>query len=134
MKDNELVAVYGSLKKNFSNHNFLKTSEFIGLGETLPIYDMVTFGAFPGIFPGTNQILVEIYSVNDETLTLLDHLEGHPRFFKRDKTNIFLVPSVTEYTTLPLTCWIYVLDHNHKRKTYTNRDEKGRLVWDKGNY
>ena len=78
------VFVYGTLKKDFGNHYFLKDSEFLGHAEVKgTIYSL---GHFPGAKLDEEGIIKgEIYEVNKETLERLDRLEGHPRLYLRTK-------------------------------------------------
>ena len=97
------VAVYGSLRQGFGNHPLLYTSRYIGtFKEKLP-YTMYDLGAFPALTPNKddsmNDIVVEVYDVDGNTLYNLDALEGHPRFYKRVKTNI------DHHET-----WIYIME------------------------
>jgi gamma-glutamylcyclotransferase (GGCT)/AIG2-like uncharacterized protein YtfP len=81
MKDAEgerhRVAVYGTLKREMSNHDFLRGAQFIG--ETVltcvTLYDL---GLFPAAkLEPSDGIAVEVYEIDDETLGLLDRLEGY---------------------------------------------------------
>ena len=81
-----LVAVYGSLKKEFHNHSLLMNSEFIGEHITEPNFTMVDLGAFPAVLnKGTTAIHGEIYRVTEKSLSELDTLEGYPKYYDRIK-------------------------------------------------
>jgi len=123
-----LVAVYGTLKQNESNHHLLLNSILAYKGETLPHYDMYDLGGFPGGTTGTEKLRVEVYIVDDETLLRLDRLEVHPSFFKRELTIIHLDDGeVAE-------AWMYTVG-NYTGQTkylpakYLVKDDKGRLDW-----
>ncbi len=82
----QLVAVYGSLRKGFGNHEyFLSNSEFVGDDFTPPTFDMFSLGGFPCITPGSTAITVEVYRVDEETKGNLDSLEGVPHFYHEQK-------------------------------------------------
>lgn len=80
------VAVYGSLKAGFYNHNgYLKNEKAIG---TMWIKNLAmrAYTAFPAVFQiddPQSKVYVEIYEVGDDTLRYLDSLEGHPNFYRR---------------------------------------------------
>lgn len=94
-----LVFVYGSLKKGFHNNYFLDNSKFIGENKTLGKHRMISLGGFPGVIwcggsggafkdRGTAQIHGEIWQVNSERdRRRLDMLEGYPNFY--DKQDIY---------------------------------------------
>ena len=79
------VFVYGSLMKGCGNDHLLKGSTLLAAEAiTLPIFTMLHLGGFPGIVEdGHTQVIGELYEVDDDTLTRLDRLEGHPDFYKR---------------------------------------------------
>ena len=87
------VFVYGSLLKGLGNHIVLcrKGSAFDGVTETVEdSFEMVSMGAFPAVFrlPSEHagvRVRGEVYEVTDAGLRALDRLEGHPRFYKREK-------------------------------------------------
>lgn len=77
-----LLAVYGTLRKGFYNHRLISHCRF--LGETkLNGWVMVDVGAYPAIFPGDSQIVVEVYEIDDKDLTTCDYLEGFPSYYNR---------------------------------------------------
>ncbi len=82
------VFVYGSLMKNYWNHHYLKDSEFLGQG-TLNGYEMYQVSSFPGIVkkPGEN-VLGEIYSIDEATLKALDRLEHEGYMYVRKEENL----------------------------------------------
>jgi gamma-glutamylaminecyclotransferase len=98
-----LVFVYGTLKKGFYNHDVIRSenTEFLGRACTLPEYDMVSLGGFPGVVKdGKYKIEGEIYSVDSDTLRLLDHLESNGRLYNREEI---------ELDTQKELVWIYIL-------------------------
>lgn len=128
MDNCNLFAVYGSLKKNYGNHSILSDSEFLGTGETKEEYDMLSFGYYPGVINGDNKVQVEVYKVTDvKTLLSLDHLEGHPSFYEREKVSIKLDSGED------VVAWMYSI-RKHKdyysKERYQVKDEKGRLFWE----
>ena len=79
------IFVYGSLKKDYWNHRYLGDSKFV-TKLNLMGYKLYTDGipymvktAIP-----EDRVAGEIYEVDDDTLGLLDDLEGHPNWYKRE--------------------------------------------------
>tara|TARA_R100000353_G_scaffold174044_1_gene141255 strand:+ start:190 stop:621 length:432 start_codon:yes stop_codon:yes gene_type:complete len=88
-KNKHLVFVYGTLREGFNNHYLLTTSKWIDYGITDKKYYMSELGIpFVVEKPDLTKIKGELYEVSDDTLEILDLLEGHPNFYKRKKVNI----------------------------------------------
>ena len=103
LQDN-LVAVYGTLKKGFSNyHAYLTNSKHLGSGVTKQKYPLVVNGLpylLPQVGVGHN-VKVDVFKVSDLTFKKLDSLEGHPRWYKREEIEINMDGKPN------LTCWVY---------------------------
>lgn len=89
-----LIAVYGTLRKGYGNHSYLSGAKFIGSGQTFDKYRMTGAG-IPFLLQGknvegSNNVRVEVYSVDDWKLKSIDRLEGHPTWYKREKIGIRL--------------------------------------------
>lgn len=81
---NQIVAVYGSLRKGLSNHGCLGDSPFLDTTTTKPEFRMWSYGGFPGCTPGGERMVVEVYRVESQaTMDRLDRLEGYPNFYNR---------------------------------------------------
>ena len=79
-----LMAVYGTLRQGWSNHQRLIGAEFMGTTKTKPEYLMMAEGIPFVIEGGTTAITVELYNVESEAmLKSIDSLEGHPFMYKR---------------------------------------------------
>lgn len=104
LQDN-LVAVYGTLKRNESNYYaYLTDSKFVGKGKTKDKYPLIIKGLpylIDDIGVGHN-VEVDIFKVTDSTLARLDTLEGHPNWYQRK-----LVPIKTDKQGVELMCWVY---------------------------
>jgi gamma-glutamylcyclotransferase (GGCT)/AIG2-like uncharacterized protein YtfP len=126
--EDHLIAVYGTLKKGYSNYNrFLTASKFIGSGETKEKYPLVIKG-LPYLIDEKGKgynVDVDVFKVNNDVLTKLDALEGHPIWYKRKQTQVMLDGK-------SVTCWIYFnIKENSKghvlHKTYEQYANK--LAW-----
>ncbi len=88
----ELVAVYGTLKIGQSNNSYIRGCRHIGSGETLDEYPMIIKG-LPYLVKekgvGYN-VEVDVFEVGEFDLRGLDRLEGHPNWYRREKTEIKL--------------------------------------------
>ena len=124
-KDNvlqsNLVAVYGTLKKGYSNYfGHLMSSKYLGKGETKDKYPLVINGLpYLGDKRGIGyNVDVDVFKVSDSTLKNLDILESHPRFYERKQIQIKMKKGSV------LTCWVYFCDrgltpHTELHKSYT---------------
>ncbi len=108
----ELVFVYGSLKKEYSNHTVLGNAKLLGKGITKCKYTMVSLGGFPGILllKETSTIKGEVYKVGE--LGNLDRLEGYPTFYNRVKVNV-------ELEKTDVSAWMYYLTNGEGYKEAT---------------
>ena len=76
--------MYGSLLRGLRNHRLLERSRFIAADRTRPAFSLRDLGSFPGMVAGgTTSVIGEVWEVDAATLTRLDRLEGHPRFYVR---------------------------------------------------
>ena len=102
LEDN-LVAVYGTLKKGYNNYNrYLTGSKHVGAGKTKEKYPLVIKG-LPYLIEERGKgynVSVDVFKVSDPVLSELDKLEGHPNWYKRKQ-----IPVVVKGKEL--TCWIY---------------------------
>jgi len=103
LEDN-LVAVYGTLKKGYSNYNrFLMSSKHVGKGKTEDKYPLLIRG-LPYLIEqkgfGYN-VEVDVFKVSDAKVKELDALEGHPHWYCRKQIPIKMKDGSV------LTCWVY---------------------------
>ena len=82
---NHQILVYGTLNQGFHNHYLLEQSDFIGTGWTVEKYAMYHNG-IPYVVKDqpVSRIKGEVYSIDDETLAILDQLERHPEWYCRE--------------------------------------------------
>ena len=135
LQDN-LLAVYGTLKKGYSNYNhYLKNSNHIGTGVTASKYPLIIQG-LPYLInekgKGYN-VEVDVFSVSDATLSNIDRLEGHPTWYKREEIEV-------KVNGKTYTCWTYfnlvensdnkVLHHTYEQSTRLPSVEKFSFEYD----
>lgn len=77
------IFVYGTLRKGFGNYKYFLEGKSKFIEEDTINGKMHSWGSFPAVFPGDDTIHGEIYEVDDEVLSSLDRLEGHPNFYCR---------------------------------------------------
>ncbi len=75
-QEQHTVFVYGTLKKEYSNHGYLEQQEYLGEYQTNPRWGLIDLGPFPAMVCGSHAVKGEAYNVTDDTLQALDILEG----------------------------------------------------------
>lgn len=81
---NRNIFVYGTLRKDQSNHHLLAGAEFLSYGRTPAKYRLVSMGGYPAMLhDGEISVYGEIYSATPEMVKRMDHLEGHPDYYRR---------------------------------------------------
>ena len=133
LQDN-VIGVYGTLKKNYSNYNhYLRSSKFVGKGHTKDKYPLIQEGLpymvnKKGI--GHN-VEIDVFKISDATFTAIDQLEGHPQWYKREQIPVMVKGKV-------ILCWVYfnpikLQPHHTFLKTYTQMIPKKRTskTWTK---
>ena len=90
LQDN-LIAVYGTLKKGYSNYySYLTSSKHLGRGETYDKYPLLIEG-LPYMVDqrgSGHNVEVDIFKVSDKAFKEIDALEGHPNWYKRKQIPI----------------------------------------------
>ena len=83
------VFVYGTLRKGQGNNSLLSNSKFIDEVVTEENLSLFVSG-LPYMIKreGGRGVIGELYAVNEETLSALDRLEGHPTFYKRERIKL----------------------------------------------
>lgn len=100
------VFVYGTLKQGHGNHVLLEDSRFLGPAITDKKFIMYRAGIpFVSKSHNTTNISGELYMVDDITLKMLDMLEGHPAWYKRETTKINYINNKGELQTT--SAWLY---------------------------
>ena len=90
---NELLFVYGSLKKGFDNHNLLsKYAKRLGKAHTVKKFAMFedSFGNYPYLVDmPLSKIKGELYQITRaELLKKIDEFEGTPDYYERKKIEV----------------------------------------------
>lgn len=85
------VGVYGTLKQGHGNHRLLEHVPRSGVG-FVSGHRLYQSGIPFLVADKTSEydVLVELYDVDDETLSRLDSLEGHPRCYCRKELEVVL--------------------------------------------
>lgn len=98
-----IIWVYGTLKKWFWNHWYMKNSKFIW-EDSIKCY-WITWIWFPKAsfvdnYWNSNSIdlNIELYEVSDEDLIDIDRLEWHPNFYTRFNTKTNSWKTIEIYT------------------------------------
>jgi len=114
----ELVAVYGTLRRGYGNNHYLNNAQYLGTGKTKDNLRMVCEG-IPFVLSGDHEagdnLKVEVYLVPKESMPGIDQLEGHPEWYQRKKTTVYLDGSI------PVEPWLYFNDqHSPENSAYYN--------------
>ncbi len=96
----ELVFVYGTLKKGKDLHHHLKKSRFLGEGFIVG-YDIYLVSWYPAVVKGSGKVYGEVYAVDRETLDVLDKVEDEGKLYKRIKENVKMGGKT-------VSCWVYL--------------------------
>ena len=117
-KSKQLVFVYGTLKRNHSNHGYLSNAKYLCNAVTKEKhYTMYTFeNKFPVVIGGMHvgkdaqaHIEGELYEVPVGDMKYLDYLEGTPNLFVRARVVLKLLhPYCGPEGTQLLPAWTYV--------------------------
>src|SRR4051794_23301972 len=79
-----VVFVYGAFLPGEPTHALVATARPLGPARTPPSYELIDFGAAPGMIAGGRTAVTgECYAVDRATLAALDVDQGHPILYKR---------------------------------------------------
>jgi gamma-glutamylcyclotransferase (GGCT)/AIG2-like uncharacterized protein YtfP len=83
----------------------LKDAGLYGIGSTVKSYSMYLISGYPYVtsFESRYPIVGEVYGIDDDTLSILDKMEGHPRHYERRE--IAVVVDDVKYSA-----WMYFKD------------------------
>ena len=117
------VAVYGTLKSGYGNSDLLSEQDFVGCATTKDKYPLEING-LPYLHEEKgvgHNVELEVYDVDSHCLDQLDHLEGHPTFYKRKVIPVSMQDWSQTYA------WVYFIknrwfdDSTSVHKSYTGR-------------
>jgi len=100
---NNLIFVYGTLKKDMCRNHVLKDQRYLGVALTRNNYLLFNCGGFPGLVPSKDegQVWGELYEVDEECLEKLDVIEGTAHgLFSRKSVHLEEIHLVTTPTAL----------------------------------
>ena len=99
----EDVFVYGTLRRGFCNHRYLRGSVLLGAGRTARPYGLYLKAGIPYLMANEARypVVGELYRVDAATLAGLDRLEEHPHVYERRPADIILDSGETR------PAWIY---------------------------
>lgn len=107
------VFVYGSLLSGLHNNDHLKGQLRVGEAQTNEKFIMLSFGAYPGLIDpieteeGTS-IVGELWSVDEDGLKLLDHLECIPDLYDRRQIGLMITDGDLRGSKTSAWCYFYV--------------------------
>ena len=82
----EYLFVYGTLKRGYGLHSYLMSCNYIGKGETSKQFSLIDGTHFPFLVKRDGDGAIgELYHTPKYVIDLLDKVEGHPNFYKREK-------------------------------------------------
>lgn len=83
--------VHGTLRRGCSNNKVLSESELIGHAETAEDCALYNINRKPVLAKrAVSKVKGEVYSVNEDTLKMVDRLKKHPHINKREKVQVRL--------------------------------------------
>lgn len=86
----QLFFAYGNLKSGFSQNHLLKSCKLLGVGLTVPEFELYQVSYFPVLAAGNLSVFGELYEVGEKDFLLLDaiHTIGHQKFFERREIHL----------------------------------------------
>ncbi|KAL5010427.1 hypothetical protein ScPMuIL_012732 [Solemya velum] len=119
--DIRLIFTYGTLKRGQPNHSLIEKSEgsklFIGVAKTCLKFPLIIATKYhiPFLLYEPNKgenVIGEIYKVDDVTLASLDKLENHPNLYERTLLDVDILENNSgepvKFST-PTTCFCYCI-------------------------
>lgn len=128
------VFVYGTLKKQYTNHYLLKDARYLGEAFTVDGFKMFNVG-FPIIrlHDEGKSVLGEVYEVDDATLKRLDALEAEGHMYDRKKVDVVYTGGSIDQTNIEAGVYVYIGNDKywdkHTPMEWTKLSEHGELEW-----
>ena len=111
--------VYGTLKRGFRLHSFLKKARYLGEA-TLSGFKMYDLGWYPAIVPGKGCVQGELYEVDWKTLLLIDEVEEEGEEYRRELLEVEL----EDGRRLEAFVYVYLGDVSERLEVKSGRWEK----------
>lgn len=133
MSNENLVFVYGSLKRNHFNHDVIafdfdnhcrnKGHDYLGKCSTVDKFIMYDMGSFPAVAFDENGSVVEgeLFAVDDKTMDFIDALEGYPEHYSRKEVSLDIDEEVK--------AWIFYYE-NPEDDLVEVEPSNGKYVWE----
>ncbi len=100
----ELMFVYGTLKKGYGNHFIMDGAKYLSEAYIVG-WEMRDLGGFPAITKSDGgKVHGEMYIVSPQVLKRADKLEGYPSLFNREKVK----------SDKGFDAWVYYMEHETK--------------------
>lgn len=98
--------VYGSLKRGHPHAWRLGGAPLLTVIRTVPGYQLVDLGEYPGMRPGgVGAVMGELYEIDPGRMAALDHFEGHPTLFLRAEVPLADGSRAVAYMATASTAW-----------------------------
>ena len=96
MPNTKLVFVYGTLRPPQADtlaedsRYYFEVAPYIktAVPARLPAAEIFDLGTYPAAIPGTGEVKGDLLTVTPAALKIMDRIEGHPNFFRREWTNV----------------------------------------------
>lgn len=96
------LLVYGTLKRGYSRHRYLRGQRFLGVAWTVPGYRLYDGGSYPALVRDQLDGVVEgeLWEVDKRCLEILDQVEGAPDLYERAMIELDVPAGATVETYL----------------------------------
>ncbi len=86
------IFVYGTLKRGYCNHKYLKSSQFIGKAHIkgYDLYDLIDYPAIVKCADDQRVVYGEVYQICEQMLHQIDQLEDEGDLYNRVQTIAYL--------------------------------------------
>lgn len=92
------VFVYGTLLSGEGNHRQLRGARVLAVRRTEPRYTLVSLGPYPAMIAGgSTSVMGEVYDLDDDLVRALDHFEGVPSLYRRERIRLLGGETVDGY-------------------------------------
>jgi len=79
------IFAYGTIKRGEMNHlPLMAKAAYKGSVISPPAFRLISFGVYPAAISGTRRIHGELFTVDDETFSEIDKLEGNGYMYDRE--------------------------------------------------